>query len=192
MSDMQKLILKGTYLLPDDTPLTPEAKDLLSRILDKNPDTRLSLSDIFLHPWLLSDKLDPLFFDQERAYIKHSFTYDTHPNRNEPGNLLNSSDIFPEHLLDTQQLNNNDEDNDINNENNHSTKSIILAPFNSTISHLDPTPHSPTSDLQSPAIELLTKSRVFKFKGQVRELDRQYEMNNNAALDNGIYHKLLL
>ena len=37
---------------------------------------------------------------------------------------------------------------------------------------------------------MYTKSRVLKLQGQVKEIDRQYELNNNADLDNGIYHKL--
>ena len=31
--------------------------------------------------------------------------------------------------------------------------------------------------------------RIIKFNGKVREIDRQYEMNNNAELDNGVYHQ---
>jgi hypothetical protein len=37
---------------------------------------------------------------------------------------------------------------------------------------------------------MYTKSRVFRLHGRVKEVDRQYELNNNADLDNGIYHKL--
>jgi hypothetical protein len=28
-----------------------------------------------------------------------------------------------------------------------------------------------------------------KFAYRVREIDRQYEVNNNAELDNGVYHE---
>ena len=32
--------------------------------------------------------------------------------------------------------------------------------------------------------------RVIKFAGaKVKEVDRQYEANNNAELDNGVYHQ---
>jgi len=30
--------------------------------------------------------------------------------------------------------------------------------------------------------------RIIKFKAKVAEINRQYEMNNNAELDNGVYH----
>jgi hypothetical protein len=31
--------------------------------------------------------------------------------------------------------------------------------------------------------------RVIKFAAKVKEIDRQYEANNNAELDNGVYHQ---
>ena len=31
--------------------------------------------------------------------------------------------------------------------------------------------------------------RVIKFAGKVKEVDRQYEANNNGELDNGVYHQ---
>ena len=66
--------------------------------------------------------------------------------------LLNESELFPEHLLDSNQ-----EQNLVK---NNSTKSIILAPFNSTISHLDPNPlFSSNSELED---QLYTKSRVLR------------------------------
>lgn len=29
---------------------------------------------------------------------------------------------------------------------------------------------------------------MIKFSAKVKEIDRQYELNNNAELDNGVYH----
>jgi hypothetical protein len=37
--------------------------------------------------------------------------------------------------------------------------------------------------------ELLAPKRVIKFtNAKLREINRQYELNNNAELDNGVYH----
>ena len=36
--------------------------------------------------------------------------------------------------------------------------------------------------------ELMMPRRVIRFAAKVKEFDRQYEMNNNAELDNGVYH----
>lgn len=35
------------------------------------------------------------------------------------------------------------------------------------------------------------KHDVMRFEVKVRELDRQYEMNNNGELDNGVYNKFV-
>ena len=66
---------------------------------------------------------------------------------------------------------------------NVSTKSVILAPFNSTRTHIDENFHNRDS-IQ----DLMIDKRVIKFDAKVKEVDRQYEANNNAELDNGVYH----
>jgi len=67
---------------------------------------------------------------------------------------------------------------------NVSTKSIILAPFNSTMSKID------VELIQDKSIKkLLVDKKCIKFSAKVKELDRQYELNNNADLDNGVYHQ---
>jgi hypothetical protein len=38
---------------------------------------------------------------------------------------------------------------------------------------------------------MLDKKDMFKFEVKCRELDRQYEMNNNGELDNGVYNKFV-
>ena len=35
----------------------------------------------------------------------------------------------------------------------------------------------------------MVDKKVFKFAPKVKEVDRQYEANNNAELDNGVYHQ---
>lgn len=36
--------------------------------------------------------------------------------------------------------------------------------------------------------EMLLPRRVIKFAAKLQEVNRQYELNNNAELDNGVYH----
>ena len=38
---------------------------------------------------------------------------------------------------------------------------------------------------------MVTKWKIMKFKGKVRELDKEYEKNNNGELDNGVYNKFV-
>jgi hypothetical protein len=35
------------------------------------------------------------------------------------------------------------------------------------------------------------KKTILKFAARCRDQDRQYEINNNAELDNGVYHKFV-
>ncbi len=37
--------------------------------------------------------------------------------------------------------------------------------------------------------QLLEKMMIINLHRRVREIDRQYEFNNNGDLDNGVYHK---
>jgi hypothetical protein len=65
---------------------------------------------------------------------------------------------------------------------NITTKSVILAPFNSTISK------SFSSWSESVKEMITNKNKLIKFGPKAKELDRQYEMNNNCELDNGVYN----
>lgn len=69
---------------------------------------------------------------------------------------------------------------------NASTKSIILAPFNSTMSDVQ---RFFKSVLAMAPME--DKKEILKFAARCRDQDRQYEINNNAELDNGVYHKFV-
>jgi hypothetical protein len=61
-----------------------------------------------------------------------------------------------------------------------------LAPFNSTISDVE----SFFKDIREMA-PMRDKKEVMKFEARCRDQNRQYEINNNAELDNGVYHKFV-
>ncbi len=117
-----------------------------------------------------------MFTEQEKETIKNEFSYSDQDrlNRNETQNAGGHQDLFTEHMLDST-----------NNSlmKNCTTKSVILAPFNST-----------KSDINAPALNesmmaLMQSKGCLKFAPRVRDIDKQYEINNNAELDNGVYHK---
>lgn len=75
------------------------------------------------------------------------------------------------------------------NEKNNSEKSIIFAPFNSSFSQYDE--DSPELfDWPKEVVQLLEprNSKIMKFSKKCRDLNREYEGNNNADLDNGVYN----
>lgn len=63
-----------------------------------------------------------------------------------------------------------------------STKSVILAPFNSTKSHF-------SSFNFSRDDEVFQWNEILRLGAKCREVDWQYENNNNSKLDNGVYNK---
>ena len=87
-----------------------------------------------------------------------------------------TTDPFAEQMLDSTM----NED-----KKNVSTRSIILAPFNSTRSNINEVSFEQKVQIK----EYLADRKILKFNPKVKEVDRQYEMNNNADLDNGVYHQ---
>jgi hypothetical protein len=39
-------------------------------------------------------------------------------------------------------------------------------------------------------LQLVKPQRTIQFKARLAEINRQYEFNNNAELDNGVYHQI--
>lgn len=66
---------------------------------------------------------------------------------------------------------------------------MILAPFNSTKSNLDQNGECQNFVLSDSVKALIETRGIIKFGARVRDIDKQYEINNNADLDNGVYHK---
>lgn len=104
--------------------------------------------------------------------IRKEYTYND-PRRYNRNENEEPVDCFTEHNLESVY----------NSLKNASSKSIILAPFNSTQSKIEPGLRDSVRDL------LCEKMMVLKIARRCREIDRQYEFNNNGDLDNGVYHK---
>lgn len=171
MEELHSLILRGVYTLKED--ISQEARDMLRGLLEINPHKRLTIAEIYKHPWLADyDESLQLFNDQEREMIKKEYTYNdpSRYNRNENEEPV---DCFTEHNIDSVY----------NTMKNASEKSIILAPFNSTQSEDF---EQFKKDIKHMMCE---KNLVLRLSRLCREIDRQYEFNNNGQLDNGVYHK---
>lgn len=80
--DMYKAIRESPFSLPDDE--DPVFVDLITRILDKNSSTRITLPDIREHPWVTRNGDDPLLSEEENCSdvveipneleVNHAFT----------------------------------------------------------------------------------------------------------------------
>ena len=89
---------------------------------------------------------------------------------------------------------------------NESEKSVILAPFNSSLSDFNEDEWAGmdagliihrlfekkiSSKFFDDAAPLEDKKEMVRFAARCRDQDRQYEINNNGELDNGVYHKFV-
>ena len=120
---------------------------------------------------------------------------------------LNTLPLFTEHELDEECGGgaNNDQSKlgileGMSNNNkppllrNCSSKSLVLAPFNSTWSDKRMQEEIHQRFLNSNHEELdalILDKKVIKYANRVKDLNRQYEMNNNCDLDNGVYNKFV-
>lgn len=161
MEELHTMIMKGKYTLKED--ISEEARDLLKIMLEKSPRKRASVQTILHHDWFKDlDKTLSIFNEQEIAQIRKEFTYNEARRIQRKDDELEAADCFTELAIDTTQ------NTDLK---NVSSKSIILAPFNSTKSHV--------SDLhESITQNMFIKNLIIKFEAKCRDVDRQYEMNN--------------
>ena len=129
MNELHSLIKSGKYTLKDE--ISQDAQSLIRGILETDPKKRMSLKAVLSHVWL-SDAPESLeiFTETELNIIKREFTYNNVRRLNR--NLIYQSNAshdtangreFTEHPLDSTM------NSDLR---NVSSKSVILAPFNST------------------------------------------------------------
>ena len=173
MTDLHDMIVKAKYSLKNE--ISEQARDLLKKILEPDPRKRLTIAQILKHPWF--DEIDEgieIFTDIEKEKIKQEFAYNNIKKKYKNNESEVSWD-FTEHHLETV------DNDDIR---NLTTKSIILAPFNSTTSQI---PSEEARDIE----ELHRDRKAIKFNAKCRDFNRQYEMNNNWELDNGVYNKFM-
>ena len=129
------------------------AKSLIKEILEVDPRKRLSIKQILAHEWLADAPSSlEIFTESEMATIKKEFTYNNvrrlNRNLDHQTNTEKTEDrAFTEHPLDSTS-------NSLMR--NATTKSVILAPFNSTLTHIDP-------DEGSLDAEMYRKGEVMKF-----------------------------
>lgn len=153
--------------------ISASSLSFLKKVLEVDPAKRLTPVQILNDPWMyLSDQQMSeisVFTENEKQKVVSEFMYYTTKAEDK------NEDPFLEQELQTTQ---NSEYRNV------STKSIILAPFNSTRTHLS------DNYLQNEGIsDLIVDRDCLQFADKCREVNRQYMLNNNAELDNGVYNE---
>ena len=164
--------------------ISDEARDLLKGLLKKNPNKRLTIEQILNHPWLQTDekkgknKKYHLFTKAE--IIMLSKTYIDYRN--------GAIDDLKENFTLSNLKKDKDTKKDKNKNKNISTKSSLLAPYNTLIqdddSEIDFDYQDPLDDLNNPNIIL--ENEIILIKNRVKEFNLNYELNNNGECDNGM------
>jgi serine/threonine protein kinase len=168
--------------------ISDEARDLLKGLLNKDPKKRLTVDQILNHPWLYNFKEKNtgsnkfhLFTKAELIMLSKTFI---------DYRRANSDDLKENFTLSNLECENNKNKNKTNEE-NITSKSSILAPYNSIISDYDSNSEGITiksddlfNDFNNSKIKLEKDQIIFSKK--IKEYNRLYELNNNGEVDNGV------
>lgn len=160
MQDLHKLILQAKYNLKDE--ISEPAKNLLRALLEPDPVQRFTIKQVLQHPWMQDAPVDDgtfvIFNQEEQEIIRKEFTYNNPArfNRNEvPSNPdAEPWDCFTELNLDSMNATLR----------NASSKSVILAPFNSSVS--DDREFETINRKQAPIVD---KKALIKFAARCRD-----------------------
>ena len=160
--------------------ISSEAMDLIMGLLDKNPKTRYTSNDVLNHSWfkddVFKDKYDKYQFFTKAEMMLLSKTY------------IDYRLAKGEELIECFTMSNLKNESEGVNLRNNNTKSLILAPFNSIVTESAKTNSVFGKDRSDSTVDLLQlKNEILMFDNKVKEVNLNYEMNNNGEIDNGVF-----
>lgn len=181
-NELKNLIMKANYTSIEDfnaadtssnKPISQDAGQLIKHILEIDPKKRFTAEQILNHPWMKS--LDSkqisrlqLFTEIELMVLSRSKI----DLRNKENNEMHEN-------FTLKNLNTMNEKMNVNS----TTKSVILAPFSSSFHNTDDDQDLVTTEAISEEIKI--ENKAIKYIGNVKELNRQYEMDHNEYMDYG-------
>ena len=177
IKELHNLITTGNY--PKIKDISKEASHLISSIFEVDPTKRITTEDILNHPWLIDVDLN--FWKNKNLFTNAEYVLLAKSNV-DYRNIENKEDMIEN--FDIRNIDTVDE----NINKNIRTKSIILAPFNTSISNKENNSDSMSieyiTDFNNPDLKIL--NGVIKYMSKVKDLNRNYELNNNQEIDNGV------
>nr|XP_021510299.1 calcium/calmodulin-dependent protein kinase kinase 1 [Meriones unguiculatus]XP_021510301.1 calcium/calmodulin-dependent protein kinase kinase 1 [Meriones unguiculatus]XP_021510302.1 calcium/calmodulin-dependent protein kinase kinase 1 [Meriones unguiculatus] len=66
---LHRKIKNEAVVFPEEPEISEDLKDLILKMLDKNPETRIGVSDIKLHPWVTKHGEEPLPSEEEHCSV---------------------------------------------------------------------------------------------------------------------------
>ena len=165
--------------------ISDEARDLLKGLLNKNPRKRLNIEQILNHPWLMENekknyknKKYHLFTKAEMIML--SKTYIDYRN-----GLI--EDLKENFTISNLKLENKENPDKTKKLKNITTKSSLLAPYNTLIQNeesISEEYQDEFDDLANPNIIL--ENDILIINNKIKEYNLNYELNNNGECDNGM------
>ena len=168
--------------------ISDEARDLLKGLLNKNPKKRLTIEQILNHPWLMEGEIKNkknkkyhLFTKAEMIML--SKTYIDYRN-----SLID--DLKENFTISNLKMENNKALDKNKKLKNITTKSSLLAPYNTliqneeSISEDNIISHDEFDDLVNPNIIL--ENDIMIVNNKIKEFNLNYELNNNGECDHGM------
>ena len=181
MKELHNLIISGNYQEIKD--ISKDASNLIKKIFEVDPKKRITTENILNHPWLIDVDLN--FWKTQNLFTNAEYVLLAKSNV-DYRNIANKEDMqenFDIRNIDTTVENGNK---------NVRTKSFILAPFNTSVtdSIFDSDNESNinnnkgTNDFNNSELKIL--NGAIKFVAKVKDINRNYELNNNQEIDNGV------
>ena len=176
LKELHKIIINGDFKSIKN--ISNEANHLLKCILEVDPKKRIKIEDILNHPWMIDVDLNLFMTKNLFTKAENILLANSNVDYSDIKNKENMVENFSIKNLDTEEKNENI---------NILTKSIILAPFNSSISIEKNVKNLNTKEnLDSNNPDLIVRNGIIKFNPKAKDLNRNYELNNNQEIDNGI------
>ena len=166
LKDLHKLIINGKFPYIKD--ISNDARNLIRKILEVDPCKRIDIDGIFNHPWMVNNNN----FDEGKNCLFTKAEIVLLSKENVDYRFCDKSEMIENFTIKNLYTLNDKENKNIN------TKSIILAPFNSSyesnvnLNHLEK------------SIEIYND--VIQFSENTKLLNRNYELNNNGEIDHGV------
>ena len=173
LNELQGLIMSENYKQIEG--ISKNASDLLSKLLEINPNKRINVDEALNHPWF-SENIDEdnkysLFTKAEQILLaKNNVDF-----RN--CQMEEIKENFTIDNLDTNKFNENI---------NIKTKSFIFAPFNSSFYSNGLNLNNSDIKVNNLGEGLIIQNNIILFEQDANALNRQYELNNNREIDHGV------
>lgn len=178
LNELQSLIMTGNYKRIEG--ISQNGKDLLNKLLEINPNKRITPDEALNHPWFFENndiddnKSLNLFTKAELILLSK--------------NNADYRNCKKEDIIENFSLENLDT-NKFNQNKNNKTKSFIFAPFNTSYDLKDF--NFDNNDIKDNILEkgLEIQNNIILFDQDANNLNRQYELNNNGEIDHGVIIK---